>query len=309
MINIINEQQIEISELKQKIAEFKKQTNFNMKDTKSSSTQTEEKSAKIQINGKYQVTDISKKNDMNNKKSISTQTDDKKCNLKESSLIGKTRESTENNDKDRNKKTMTKNVTVNSKGTKSFIKIKNNIQLNVMQDSEVLDQNKGTKHTNVNLNIYAPVARITDVPARCMNRENGFILLSDELGKGFIIIITGKNDFNKKQVPSFRYIDEKVKKFCNTNIIFSSVPYTKSHILNQQIYKYNFKLNKYIQKLNMVIEGNIIWKTDMESSSNVSQSNLEEKNTVKFISDIIVVPEGDSKNFLYKRRSKTITLQ
>lgn len=98
-------------------------------------------------------------------------------------------------------------------------------------------------------------------PSANMNNiiENIDLLTSDFGHHDYVLLIAGKNDLYNYKFPSFRFINKKLKICSNTNIIIFSVPYTKNRNLNQRIYKYNCKLNAYIQNLNKITDGSILY--------------------------------------------------
>lgn len=99
--------------------------------------------------------------------------------------------------------------------------------------------------------VIKPGASLSAVMANMHN-------LSKHLTKSDVIIVmAGQNDLLNGSFPSFKIICENLKKCSHTNIIFSSVPYTKSININNSIFKYNCKLNDFIVKLNKVTEGNV----------------------------------------------------
>lgn len=99
--------------------------------------------------------------------------------------------------------------------------------------------------------IIKPGASLSAVMANMQN-------LTKHLSKtDVIIVMAGQNDLLNRSFPSFKIICENLKKCSHTNIIFSSVPYTKSININSSIFKYNCKLNEFIVKLNKVAEGNV----------------------------------------------------
>lgn len=150
------------------------------------------------------------------------------------------------------------------------------------------------------ISIVKPCADIRNVI------ENIEFLAKDFRRNDYIIIMAGKNDFSKKQLPSFRYINEKLKSCSSTNIIFSSVPYTKSRILNQRIYKYNSTLNLYIQKLNKVIEGNIIYY-EINNENYVINKDIISKDFSNLINN--QQPSQKSLIFIKRHESQIMTQQ
>lgn len=72
-----------------------------------------------------------------------------------------------------------------------------------------------------------------------------------------IVIVAGYNDFLNQKYPSFGTINLNIKNCTHTNIIFASVPYSRSPLTNHKIYKYNHKLFEFVLRLDRYIEGNI----------------------------------------------------
>lgn len=91
-----------------------------------------------------------------------------------------------------------------------------------------------------------------------------------------IIILAGKNDFGQKAFPSFKLICNKLKK-CDTNIIFSSVPYTYNFNTNKRNFKFNCKLNDFLIKLNKVTEGTVQYFEINHKNNKINKSVVAER--------------------------------
>ncbi|KAG5884303.1 hypothetical protein JTB14_006311 [Gonioctena quinquepunctata] len=97
-------------------------------------------------------------------------------------------------------------------------------------------------------------------------------------------------DFKTKKYPSFKKLNIMLKICTNTNIILSSVPYSRNYKVNEMIYRYNIKLNDYAMKLNHYAEGNISFLDINNSEGNllskaailkkISESNVLRKTQV-----------------------------
>lgn len=94
-------------------------------------------------------------------------------------------------------------------------------------------------------------------PGALLNQvmENIEILTKDYSLDDFVIITGGFNDIDSKNTPSFRSICEKLKLCTRTNILFTSIPYTRDFSINKHINKYNAKLNDFLTKFNKRTEG------------------------------------------------------
>lgn len=74
----------------------------------------------------------------------------------------------------------------------------------------------------------------------------------------YVIITGGSNDIDLKKIPSFRGICNKLKLCTHTNILFTSIPYSVSDLSkNKYIFKYNAKLNDFLNKFNKCTEGRV----------------------------------------------------
>lgn len=72
-----------------------------------------------------------------------------------------------------------------------------------------------------------------------------------------VIIIAGFNDFIRGGFPSLVNFNNKLKSCLHTNLHIVSVPYMKNTNINRLIYKFNYKLNDYILKVNKCTESSI----------------------------------------------------
>lgn len=96
----------------------------------------------------------------------------------------------------------------------------------------------------------------------------------------FVIIIGGSNDIKNNKTPSFRYICNKLKSCTNTNVLFSSIPFNKSHSRIKHVIKYNSKLHDFLHKLNKCTEGRIHY-VDMNTGNGSKLSCNEFSNLLK----------------------------
>ena len=100
------------------------------------------------------------------------------------------------------------------------------------------------------------------------------VKIAEPLSKrDFIIILAGKNDFDRKRFPSFKLICNMLKK-CNTNIIFASTPYTNNHNTNKRIFNFNYRLNEFLIKLNKINEGSVQYCEINLNSNKKSKSDI-----------------------------------
>ncbi|KAG5886532.1 hypothetical protein JTB14_002029 [Gonioctena quinquepunctata] len=97
--------------------------------------------------------------------------------------------------------------------------------------------------------LVKPGARLHNV---LENIEN---LIKDFTLNDFIVIIAGSNYIDSRTTPSFSFICKKLRLCSSNNVIFSSVPFCKSNVKNNQIYKYNSRLNDFLCKFNKCVEG------------------------------------------------------
>lgn len=132
-----------------------------------------------------------------------------------------------------------------------------------------------------------------------------------------IIVIAGSNDFDVKRTPSFRFICDKLKTWSHTNIIFTSIPYLRKNTINhQRIFKYNYKLNSFLNKFNNCTEGHTKYleinrKTEITSlRKRISESLLSvlrfpsPSKNLKFIRSVENTRQVTDENFLYPRLSQ-----
>ncbi|KAG5870194.1 hypothetical protein JTB14_023182 [Gonioctena quinquepunctata] len=85
--------------------------------------------------------------------------------------------------------------------------------------------------------------------------ENIEHLIKDFTLNDCVVIIDGSNDIDCRTTPSFSSICKKLRLCSNTNVIFSSIPFCKSYVENNHIYKYNSCLNDFLCKFNKCVEG------------------------------------------------------
>ncbi|KAG5870737.1 hypothetical protein JTB14_021990 [Gonioctena quinquepunctata] len=132
--------------------------------------------------------------------------------------------------------------------------------------------------------IIKPSANFENVINDVINLSNNYCL------DDHIIILAGSNDFKTKKYPSLEKLNSMLKICTNTNIILSSVPYSRNYEVNEMIYRYNIKLNDYAIKLNHYAEGNIPFFDINNSEGNllskaailkkISESNVLRKTQV-----------------------------
>lgn len=103
----------------------------------------------------------------------------------------------------------------------------------------------------------------------------------------YVLVMGGSNDIKNRAYPSFKNICVQLKKCNHTNIIVSSIPYSKNDVINNYIFKFNSKLNELIRRLNRVTEGNIIYyeinntmpKKKLNIANNIADTVTNAKNT------------------------------
>lgn len=100
------------------------------------------------------------------------------------------------------------------------------------------------------ISVRKPGARLNQVLENFESLVKGFTL------QDYIIIIGGRNDIDKNETPSFRFICKKLKLCSHTNTLFASIPYYKNASeRNKHVYKFNYKLNDFLCKFNNYTEG------------------------------------------------------